>query len=189
MYNKAEARQRIVIAMVEVYREKGLDFTMDDIAKHLSMSKKTIYKLFNDKEEIFLAVLDHVFARIKEAEREVVADESLGTVEKLIKLLSAMPLSMEDIDFSKPYPLKTKYPRVYDQICLRLESDWDDTVELLEKGIKEGVFRPVSIPIFKMAYSASLERLLERDDATGAGISYKEARLKVSELLVMGLTK
>ena len=99
MYNKAEARQRIVIAMVEVYREKGLDFTMDDIAKHLSMSKKTIYKLFNDKEEIFLAVLDHVFARIKEAEREVVADESLGTVEKLIKLLSAMPLSMEDIDF------------------------------------------------------------------------------------------
>ena len=51
---KAELRKTILNGTMEVFNQKGLKFTMDDIAKQLGISKKTIYKVFNDKEEMFL---------------------------------------------------------------------------------------------------------------------------------------
>lgn len=39
----AEIKDRILQAAIRVYAEKGIRFTMDDIAHELSMSKKTIY--------------------------------------------------------------------------------------------------------------------------------------------------
>ena len=40
-----ELRKMILNGTMEVFNEKGLKFTMDDIAKQLKISKKTIYKV------------------------------------------------------------------------------------------------------------------------------------------------
>jgi AcrR family transcriptional regulator len=48
-----EIRNAILEGTIQVFNEKGLKFTMDDIASLLGMSKKTIYKVFRDKEELF----------------------------------------------------------------------------------------------------------------------------------------
>ena len=52
---KAELRKTILNGTMEVFNPKGLKLTMDDIAKQLGISKKTIYKVFNDKEETVVA--------------------------------------------------------------------------------------------------------------------------------------
>ena len=48
-------KKKIITESVELFMKFGVrSVTMDDIAKHLGISKKTIYQHFKDKEEIIL---------------------------------------------------------------------------------------------------------------------------------------
>jgi len=63
-----ELRENILESTLQIFNQKGLKFTMDDIAKEMGISKKTIYTVFKDKEELFLAVGDYIFDSIKASE-------------------------------------------------------------------------------------------------------------------------
>ena len=48
-----ETKDRIVKGAEELFFKYGIkSVTMDDIAKHLAVSKKTIYQFFEDKNEL-----------------------------------------------------------------------------------------------------------------------------------------
>ncbi len=54
---KEEARNRIVSAAVQVFREKGYrQATMDDVAKNVGVSKGALYLYFTSKEDLFGAI-------------------------------------------------------------------------------------------------------------------------------------
>ena len=53
-----ELKEMILEGTLEVFNRKGIKFTMDDIAKALNISKKTIYTVFDDKESLFMAMVD-----------------------------------------------------------------------------------------------------------------------------------
>ena len=71
-----ELRESILEGTLKAFNQKGLKFTMDDLAGILGMSKKTIYTVFRDKESLFLAMVDYLFDSIKESERSVIENES-----------------------------------------------------------------------------------------------------------------
>lgn len=48
---------RILSVTAQEMNLHGLKFTMDDIARRLGMSKKTLYKLFRSKDELVLSVI------------------------------------------------------------------------------------------------------------------------------------
>ena len=160
--DNSELREKILMSTMEVFNNKGLKFTMDDIAKNISISKKTIYKVFNDKEEMFLELVDYLFDGIKDAEMQVANDPSLSTLDKIRKILGVMPNSYMDIDFRQLYMLRDKYPKIYEKVEERLENGWELTISLIEQGMKEGVVRPVKIPVLKMMFEASLEQFFRR---------------------------
>mgnify|MGYP001528334403 CR=1 FL=1 len=80
-------QKNILDATLRVFDQKGLKFTMDDLAKELSISKKTIYTVYDDKEALFLAMVDYIFDSIKESEQMILTDPSLSVVEKLHRIL------------------------------------------------------------------------------------------------------
>ena len=50
--------ERIVTGSEELFLKAGIkSVTMDDIAAHLGMSKKTIYQFFKDKNELVIALV------------------------------------------------------------------------------------------------------------------------------------
>ena len=48
---------QILITTYHEMMEHGLKFRMDDIASHLGISKKTLYKMFDSKSDLVLAVV------------------------------------------------------------------------------------------------------------------------------------
>lgn len=182
-----EARERILEATIAMFNEKGMKFTMDDIAGSISMSKKTIYTVFRDKESLFYELVDYCFDKIKESERRIMENDSLTTVEKLKAILGVLPDSYQNIDFGRLYPLKDKYPNIYHKMEDRLESGWESTIALLEQGMEEGVIRKTSIVVFKTMYEATLQQFFRRDILTRNKISYRKALDEVVEILVDGI--
>lgn len=59
------AKETILEATLKMFYEKGLKFTMSDIAVCAGMSKRTIYMVFADKESLFTAMVDYCFDKIK----------------------------------------------------------------------------------------------------------------------------
>ena len=177
----------ILEGALQAFRQKGLKFTMDDIAKILGISKKTIYTVFQDKEALFLAMVDYLFDSIKECERQIVENTDLTTIEKIRDILGVMPDAYKDIDFRQFYTLKEKYPEIYAQVETRLETGWESTIQLLEKGMEEGVVRHVKIPILKTMLEAALEEFFQRDILICHQISYAEALDEVVGILMDGI--
>lgn len=182
-----DQRELILEGTVKAFNEKGLKFTMDDVAKILGMSKKTIYTVFRDKESMFFTMVEYMFDSIKESEQRILADEEMTTLEKIRKILVVLPESYRDVDFRHLYLLKDKYPVIYEQVEKRLETGWETTIALLEQGIEEGVIRPVKIPIIKMMLEAALEQFFQRDVLLRNDISYMDALDEVVAILVDGI--
>jgi len=183
-----QLKKDIMEACIKVFNKKGLKFTMDDVAKECHISKKTLYLIFDDKEELFLAMVDYVFDAIKESEQQVLDDASLSTVEKIRRILGVMPEGYHDVDFRQLYSLKDKYPTIYRQVEERLETGWEKTIVLIEEGVKEGVVKPVSVPLVKMMLEASLEQFFQRDILIRNKLSYTEALKMVVDILVDGIS-
>ena len=112
-------QKNILDATLRVFDQKGLKFTMDDLAKELSISKKTIYTVYDDKEALFLAMVDYIFDSIKESEQMILTDPSLSVVEKLHRILGVLPEGYQNIDLRKLYSLRDKYPKIYQKVELQ----------------------------------------------------------------------
>lgn len=184
-----ELREMILEGTIKAFNRKGLKFTMDDIARELAISKKTIYMVFADKESLFLAMVDYMFDHIKESEEAVVQDTSLSTKEKIKKILGVMPEGYKEVDFRQLYLLRERYPAIYKRVEERLETGWETSIALIEQGIAEGVIRPVRIPLLKMMLEAALEQFFQRDILLRNQISYQEALTEAVDILVEGIVQ
>lgn len=182
-----ELKQTILEGTIKAFNEKGLKFTMDDIAYLLGISKKTIYTAFKSKDELLLAMVEYVFDSIKTSERAIVENPDLTTLEKIRAILGVLPDGYKEIDLKQMYLLKDKYPNIYNQVEIRLETGWEATIALLEQGMKEGVIRPIKIPILKMMMESALEQFFQRDILVRNKISYADALAEVVEILMDGI--
>lgn len=180
-------KEKILDATIRVFNSKGLKFTMDDIAKELGMSKKTIYTVFKDKESMFYEMVDYCFDKIKESEQQIMDDPNLSTVDKIRGILGVLPEGYREIDFQQLYLLKDKYPTTYKKVEERLENGWDNTIELIKQGIDEGVIRPINIVILKTMMESSLEQFFQKDILVKNKISYSKALNEVVEILINGI--
>lgn len=180
-------KKLVLEGVLKVFQEKGIKFTMDDVAKQLGMSKKTIYVHFHDKEEMFLAMVDYLFDGIKNSEQEVLNNEKMDTLTKIRTILGAMPESYRNLDFGQLYEIKEKYPKIYEQVEQRLETGWENTIDLLYQGMEEGVIRKVSIPILKCMFESALEQFFRRDILKQNKIPYHQALNEVVDILVDGI--
>ena len=60
-------RQRILLAAREVFAERGLGVSLDDIARHAGLGVGTVYRRFRDKEQL----IDALFAERIDAVRDL----------------------------------------------------------------------------------------------------------------------
>lgn len=183
-----ELKEKIMEAAIGEFNKKGLKFTMDDVAKSLSMSKKTLYTVFADKEALFFEMVDYCFDAIKESEQAILNNEKMDIVEKIRRIIIVLPDRYEHIDLRKIYSMKEKYPRIYKKLESRLESDWEPTVMLLEQAVKEGRIKPVSMPVLKTMVEGSIELFLSRDVLTEYNMEYREALEKMMDIIMDGIT-
>ncbi|MBR1797614.1 MAG: TetR/AcrR family transcriptional regulator [Clostridiales bacterium] len=183
-----DIRTSILKNTIKVFNKKGLKLTMDDVADQMGISKKTIYKYFESKEDIFESIVDYIFDGIKRREQEILDEEGLSLEQRTRKLLAAFPESYTEIDFTKLGDLKDKYPKIYKKMNRRLQSGWEPTIKLLEQGRDEGLYRKdADFTIFKIMMDAAVARFFETDTLRKSKISYIDALNQVVDILLTGI--
>ncbi|MFG2937425.1 TetR/AcrR family transcriptional regulator [Streptomyces sp. NPDC048282] len=67
-------RRRLLAAAREVFRDRGLKATLDDVARHAGVGVGTAYRHFPNKQALIDELVDDMFARVEEATREGAED-------------------------------------------------------------------------------------------------------------------
>ena len=132
-------RQRIIEEAARLFITQGVRLvTMDDIAKRLGISKRTIYEHFKDKRELIVSVLEYLHLQ-KVDENEKIFTQSNNVLEALLELLKQSRGSVQRQTMRMMIEVKRYYPDTLD------DDKWDEGVQKIEqvfaKGVEEGVFR------------------------------------------------
>jgi len=181
--------ERILEGALKVFREKGPKFTMDDLASEMKMSKKTLYTIFRDKNELMCEMMDYAFDLIKASEDKVYNNPDLTLIEKIRGILSVLPESHYGFDYSAMHQLAEKYPMAYTKMVERLDGGWEKTLDLLRQGMEDGLIREMDLNIFKLVYEASVDKLLMGDFLKENKIDYPTALAEVVDVMVDGIKK
>ena len=182
-----EIKEKILNAAIDEFGKKGLKFTMDDIARNLGMSKKTVYNVFDNKEAMLLELADYCFADIKRSERAIVEDQSLDIVTKIERIMVVLPERHQNIGLSNLYQLRDKYPNIYKKVSTYLSTDWDATIMLIEQGISEGKIRPISIPVLQAMVESTFQQFMSDGILVENHISYEEALQEMIRIIIDGI--
>ena len=160
---RAELRERIVVTAMEAFRTKGIrSITMDDIAAALGISKRTLYEVFADKESLLRECIlkaqadrDRYLQQVYEESHNVL-EVILAVFQKSIEVFhQTNKRFFEDIK---------KYPKVYEIMRARQDSDSVKTMSFFKVGVDQGIFRSdVNFAIVNMLVREQFDVLLNTD--------------------------
>ena len=138
--SRNEMKQRVVGLAAEAFRVNGVkDVTMDDIARQLGMSKRTLYQLFKDKQQLLLECV----RQYTEREERVMGEymERAGNVVSFFLQIFERRIRESENVSPRFLPEMKKYPEVMKYMREHHRAQVDEGVDFLRRGMAEGLLR------------------------------------------------
>jgi AcrR family transcriptional regulator len=138
-----DIKERIIDGAADLFKTYGIkSVTMDSLANQFGMSKRTIYEIFADKDELLMAVLSRMNEQQKELIRKVLV-ESQNSIVAIFRMLEINRDNFQSMSPAFLADLKKYHFEVLMKKADRSEMpDYRNHQEIIENGIKEGLFRP-----------------------------------------------
>jgi DNA-binding XRE family transcriptional regulator len=137
-----EDLKNILTKVRELYTKFGIKgITMDDVAKELGISKKTLYQHVSDKEDLVGKFIDN---EIEMRQKQICKCFKVGfnAIEELFEISFFMNKLMREQNPVTEHDLKKYYPEQYEKILkVKREGMVSYILLNLKKGKKEGLYR------------------------------------------------
>lgn len=182
-------KEKIQKGAEDLFMRYGVrSISMDDIARHLSVSKKTLYQHFADKEDIVTVTCRaHLDRNAKEFDS--MRERSQNAIEELHLLSVCLKKNMEDMNPSLLFDLQKYHPRAW-SIWLEHKNKTirESVVRNLRQGMEEGYFRPEMDPDVIAAVRMELVQLAFNEDIfPRERYRLPEVQMQIFEHFVFGL--
>ncbi|MGO4963867.1 TetR/AcrR family transcriptional regulator [Anaerovoracaceae bacterium Sow4_D4] len=182
-----ELKERIVDVAIEEFTLIGLKFTMNDIARQLGISKKTIYTIFDSKKDVLEGIADRYSADFRRMQEDIEADRSLNNKQKFERILLALPAKYYNIGLNRIYELSDKYPKQYKYLMAAVNMGWQIAEKYLRDGIRCGEFKEVSVPVFMSMVRGTVERFMQSSVLYDNGMTYEQGKQEMVRILMKGI--
>jgi TetR/AcrR family transcriptional regulator, cholesterol catabolism regulator len=135
-------KDQIIEKAQDLFFKYGLkSVTMDDLARELGISKKTLYASFNNKQEIINII---TIKLIEEHERNCVEIEknARNAIEEILMYVNSVKSIFQQFNQKIIYEMKKYYPESW-QIFKKYKGEFvsESIMNNLNRGIKEGLYR------------------------------------------------
>lgn len=153
-------KKKVIECASEMFESRGIkDVKMDEIASSLTMSKRTIYELFGDKESLLVECMKyHQEQKIEEVERIVTNASNVLEVLLLVYARSLKDLHRTNLKF---FADVRQYPKAVEYIDERNREEFSSAVSFFRQGIVQGIFRSdINFEIFVVILHNQIHSLL-----------------------------
>lgn len=137
-----DIKEKILNGTEALFMKYGVrSVSMDDIARHLGVSKKTLYQHFADKDELVLLVSKAHMER-ETKEYDGFRAESSDAIDELAKIAVCIRQNMQKMNPSLLFELQKYHPKAW-EVWLQFKENYirESVVRNLKQGIDEGYFR------------------------------------------------
>lgn len=169
-----EKTVRIITESIRFFKSYGIrSVSMDDIARELGMSKKTLYEYFDSKSDLLDKALLMILEEFSDWYEELKKTE-LNAVDELLEISKRVNEEFGKFTPSNIFDLKKYYPEV---IRVHFENEKQLTykvvVENLQKGIGQGLYRnDLDVDLIALLYVQKIEAIHSGDFWDDAGVTF-----------------
>jgi AcrR family transcriptional regulator len=178
-------KDTLFYSTMDLIGRKGTKFTMDEVARNLGISKRTLYENILSKEALSIFMVTHYFEIVEDRQRPIREDASLDPVEKLRRLLTTTP-NMPLLRFGSA-TLRTEFPKAYMLLDEKLTLGWENTFRVMDEGIAQGKLRDFDKLMFARVYASGIEGLIS-EYGLSSGMTFNEMQRRFVDLLLFGIT-
>jgi AcrR family transcriptional regulator len=137
-----DIRDRIIEGAADLFKTYGIkSVTMDSLANQFGMSKRTIYEVFADKDELLTAVLSRMNQQQKEMIHKVLAESE----NSLIAIFRMLEVNSDNFQSMSPAFLADLKKYHHEVLMKKMDKsempDYRNHQEIIENGVREGLFR------------------------------------------------
>jgi AcrR family transcriptional regulator len=182
-----DIRKKILEKCRELIWERGLKrVTVEVLAKECGISKKTIYKYFESKDEIFSILTDELIDKLKDEVLEIINREK-DPVKRLKELLEIPFNTFQNVPNVLLYDIKTYYPEIEERLNETRSSHRDLVVNTFKQGRDDGVFKNIDpLLIFEFFIGAG-NRILSTEFILENGFTLDEVLTNYHQMILSGI--
>ena len=184
-----ETKERIITGADELFMRLGIkSVTMDDIASHLAVSKKTIYQNFKDKDALVIAVAE-VHMTQDHVEVDKLIEGSENAIQELFFISKYIKTHVAKMNPSILFDLKKYHPKAWNLFKEHQVTCIASTViRNIERGKKEGTYRKeVNAEILAVLRMQSIEMAFNPSLYPGNKFDLMEVNMQLFEHFVYGM--
>lgn len=187
--DKNKVKEKIIVESIVLFTKFGVrSVTMDDIAKNLGISKKTIYQHFKDKEEIILSTTQLYFENELKVMMEL-ENNYKNAVDHLHNLTVCLRERLRNTNMSVLFDLKKYYASAW-ELYKKYKHDiiFNSVLNNLKKGISEGLFREdINPEILAYLRIGEIEQSFNNDNFPVDSFSLVEIHDQIFEHFIRGI--
>ncbi len=137
-----ETQERILMKAHELFMRYGVrSVSMDEIAAHLGMSKKTIYQFYADKDALVEGVIGIEITN-KEGECALCKTNCENAIHEIFLSIEGMQEMLSSMNTSLVYDLEKYHPKAFKKLSkYKDEFLYDIIKDNLERGIQEELYK------------------------------------------------
>lgn len=186
MDEKAKNIIEQVIALFMQYGVKSL--TMDDIARHLGISKKTLYQVVPDKSELVAQGIQFYIDK-DICELEEMHGESENAIEEMFLIAQRVSEHLQKMHPSILFDLEKYYPKaftIYQEY--KLKTIMGSLTRNMEDGIRQGLYRDnINIPIVAGLYIGRMDLIFDQKLFPASKYSLKDVYFEAIRYHIRGI--
>ncbi|MCE7043587.1 TetR/AcrR family transcriptional regulator [Dyadobacter sp. CY312] len=150
-------KERIVKSALNLFWRYGIkSVTMDDIAKELGISKRTIYQHYSDKEAILKVVIQEELSS-QQCDMEQLDEMTDNPIDQMIQATDQMRTAMAHMNPALLYDLKKYYPESWG-----LFQSYKH--EFILKGIRDNMYHGISLGFYRPDIDVDVLSLLRIEE-------------------------
>ncbi len=183
-----EDRNRILAKARERFMQFGFaKVTLDEIASDLGMSKKTLYKHFESKEDL-LREMVRSYTRALSGRIEGIVSSDIAFQVKLRNLLIEIGTTLASVNRQLLIDIQRYLPDLWTEVEeFRRRQLMDKMGRMVEQGIREKIFRENLNPeLFLLVFISAVQGIITPSVLSNRSFSAAEAFSAILEILYAG---
>ena len=157
---RSDLKEKILEAATPMFYQHGIrKVKMDDIAKRLRISKRTVFEIYADKEDLLLEVLQHS----DEANRQKMKRLDVPGTNVIDIIILFFKQKAEEVSRINPvfFEDMQRYPKLLEFFRKRHERQGVETQDFIRRGIDEGYFlTDINFDLVVMVADASVQFIM-----------------------------
>ncbi len=184
-----DIKKKILNGAEGLFMKYGVrSISMDDIARHLSVSKKTLYHHFTDKEDIVTSTCQSHIDSISKQFDEI-KTSSKNAIDELARISFCLKQNVEEMNPSLLFDLQKYHPKAWAVwITHKNEFIRESVKRNLKQGIEEGYFRPeINVEIIATIRLELVQLAFDFEIFPTSQFKLAEVQLQIFDHFVYGL--